>query len=205
MNKTIIGFLGRKGSGKSTCAKWCHRRYGSVNVPFAGNVKELARRILPDVPERFWFGTQEDKAEPLVVGWGDVSVPEADEYNGVCYTSGREIMQRLGNDARLILGERVWVDAVMMKIDQTNYSVYTIDDVRYHNEVERIKRVGGYVVKLYNESLPNDDEHPSESETDRIPAELIDLEIRHRDYGGVLESLDAWLQGRGLVPLPGDD
>lgn len=198
MKKTIIGFIGRKSSGKSTCAQWCHQRFGTVNVPFAGNVKELARRVFPGVPEKCWFGNQEDKEAEILLD-GDWLNTKGEPT--VVATSGREILQNLGNEARNVLGDNVWINAALAAIDQTRYPLYTIDDVRYVNEAVRLKKVGAVLVKLYNESIPNDDEHPSEAETDQIPNDLIDLEIRHKDYGGVLERLESFILSIGMVPV----
>lgn len=183
--KTIIGFLGRKASGKSTAARFCFERYGSVNVPFAAGVKEMCRRVLPHVPEDAWYGTQDEKARPRP------------ELGGL---SGRQVMQNMGNGAREVIGRSVWIDAAFETIRTTNRRIYTIDDVRYANEVDAIQRAGGYVVRLYNTALPNDDMHPSEAESDTIRSERLNMDLRHNNYAGLLENLERFLNSVGLVP-----
>jgi hypothetical protein len=112
--------------------------------------------------------------------------------------SGRLALQRFGTEGhRDVFGTDFWVDALlptttiidehdlpvgpkwpinfMSGLDQGDPDICVITDVRFPNEAERIKLLGGEVWEIYREGYKIDDSHASEI---RLPSDLIDHTIR---------------------------
>ncbi len=161
----VIALLGRAGSGKSTVADHLELIYGASVISFAKNVKELASRLL-DFEHKQLYGTQAEK-EAVDPRYG---------------FSARQFLQRVGNETREVVGDRVWLDALLNTVFESDSDLFVIDDCRYVNEAECIAkddRIDGYVIKLECPDAPStaDPNHPSEREVDEVPAELITAKI----------------------------
>jgi hypothetical protein len=127
----------------------------------------------------------------------------------ITQVTGREYLQNYGTEAhRDVFGSNFWVDAVlpltyefagyvdeadamMLPAWQNNFlredqptvaDICVITDVRFPNEAERIKDLGGQVWKIHRDGS-GAGEHASEQE---LPGELIDMVI---DNNGTLDSL----------------
>lgn len=167
----VIGFLGRAGSGKSTASKHIVSTFPHFKVvSFARPLKELAKLLLEFSDDQV-FGSQEQKET-------------VDPRYGL---TPRLFLQRLGNGAREIVGQRVWIDALLNTIKQ-DYErsqaahAYVIDDMRYVNEAEEIttnRSIEGYVFKLEcpDAQTAADTNHPSEAQVDLVPEDLITKRI----------------------------
>lgn len=87
----------------------------------------------------------------------------------------REVMQFIGTDiGRKYLGENIWTNIAKIKIInkmKTNGRCY-VSDVRFNNECEAIKDLGGKVI-LINRPNTNNPEHESE-EINIAPHYIID-------------------------------
>lgn len=125
----IIGFTGSMGSGKSTaidCIKELqHKKV--YNIKFAQplyDMQEYVYRRVSTVYER----------------------PST-------FIKDRKLLQFLGTDwGRETINDTVWIDLwkqeVKSILNSTARTIITCDDVRFDNEAEAIKSMGGIVVKL---------------------------------------------------------
>jgi hypothetical protein len=143
----IVGLSGKKGSGKSTVAGYLHRHMdGALRLPFAFRLKEIAQEC---------FG-----AEAVQVN-GDESQKNTLTQ---CGLTGRELMQRIGHDLREIWPDcwvRAWeTEVVAMWAEAGAACPIIVEDVRYRNEVEVIRKMGGIVIRLTR--APHQDFHDSE-------------------------------------------
>jgi len=153
---TLVGIAGRAGSGKSTCAKWLVEQHGFVRISLADPLKKLAMRVF-ELSEKQVFGSQHDK-ETVDPRWGQ---------------SPRQLLIKLGHEARQALWPDIWLDAALKKTLRPGK--YVIDDVRYDNEAQGIVARGGHVIKL---ECPNawtrvDPNAPSEKSVDEIPEAFL--------------------------------
>jgi len=134
VNGRHIALWGYAGAGKDEAAReLC--RHGWVRVSFADKLREFALALDPAVLTP-WVGYV--RLSELVRAWGweqaKRDVPEV-----------RELLQRLGTDAgRKVLGENVWVDAVMGNLPER--AVFT--DCRFRNEADAVRARGGLVVAI---------------------------------------------------------
>jgi len=123
--------------GKDTAAEYLEERPGVKRVAFADALKSTASSL---------FGLSYEQC------YGPVSVKEKVDprYN----LTPREIMQGLGEKMREIYPD-IWIDTVLNitipRLRAQGFSRFVISDVRYPNEAEKIKKVGGVVVKVTRE------------------------------------------------------
>jgi hypothetical protein len=104
--------------------------------------------------------------------------------------TGREYLQLFGAHARDVFGDTFWIDQVLpdpavlegwdppiVHVERAypKVDVLCVTDVRYPNEAERVKRLGGEVWRIERPGLESDG-HSSETP---LPAPLSDITIRN--------------------------
>lgn len=170
----IIGFTGRKGSGKDTVASFLPFEFEQVK--FAGALKDMFRAFL------IYCKVDEETIERMVEG--DLKEVPQEILQG---KTPREFMQRLGTEfGRDQIGENLWVDAAMERAKSFDISVFT--DVRFDNEASAVKREGGVVIRISRpQALANEfSDHPSEKAIDSLD---VDHNIKNDGSLGQLKGL----------------
>lgn len=124
----IIGLLGPAGAGKSSIAAYLEKYYGAKRYSLAGPLKEIAKRTLGFSDEQL-YGTQEQK-EAIDPRYG---------------FSCRSFLQRLGTEGcRAVLGDDVWTQACLKKIEDDRGPLAVIEDVRFVNEAQIVSGRRGF-------------------------------------------------------------
>jgi hypothetical protein len=132
--RLVIGFQGLAGSGKSTAAKILAREFNFARKPFAYPIKAMLAAL--GVPTENLDGSREDK---------EVRLPILNGY------TPRYAMQTLGTEwARAHLGEDFWINWWKQGVDIIPGDIVA-DDVRFDNEVDMIRSLGGVVIRLRRE------------------------------------------------------
>jgi head-tail adaptor len=169
---TCIGISGWARSGKDTISDHMVANHGFTKMSFAAPMKDALYALNPRITVNNVKDTSL-KTGVDVYGWEDLKKygPEI-----------RELLQRLGTEVgREMWGENFWVDMAINKIQDGSKVVFA--DVRFPNEADAIKALGGEVwrVERFDSGPAND--HISEHA-------LNDYKFDHliRNYNG-LESL----------------
>lgn len=141
----VLGLCGFAGSGKGTVADILVQRYSFKKISFADGVKDATAAIFHwprhllegDTEESRLFREQPDK------WWSDKFGYDV---------TPRYMLQLMGTEAgRNVFHEDVWIHALDRRLeDGINY---VIPDVRFHNEMEMVRRKG-YVVLTLRGELP---------------------------------------------------
>jgi hypothetical protein len=160
--RTIVGIMGRKRAGKDTAAGGLIAA-GYQHVNFADSLWLVLAAIDPLVN----LGPYTDplRLSALVDAHGWDAAKEIEEV--------RRLLQRLGTEGgRAILGPNVWVNAWLTRVGNLGpgHSIVTTD-VRFPNEAEAIRQLGGFIIRIMNSSLPDEDLHTSETAMDHIVAD----------------------------------
>jgi rhodanese-related sulfurtransferase len=156
---TLVGLIGRKGSGKDTAAVTL-TAHGHRNVKFAGALKSMIRALLA------YQGLDEETVERMVEGdLKEVPTP---------YLAGRTprfAMQRLGDEwGRQLMDENFWVEVTKPLLREGNV---VVTDVRYPNEVAAVEEAGGVPIGVQAEWIKaTPGEHESEALIDGLIASL---------------------------------
>ena len=96
-------------------------------------------------------------------------------------TSPRTVLQYLGTELfreqmdKIIphIGKNIWIEVVKRKLldswKKNPDMKFVITDVRFQNELDFIKEMGGITIKVVRDSANNNDDcHPSEMELDNL-------------------------------------
>lgn len=128
----IIGFSGRKRSGKTTAVQHVAHKLFLMNksctqIAFSDELKKIVQNCFGASRNDLWTG---DKSRILD-----------------CGLSVRAVLQKLGTDGFRALYPDCWVSAYLKKLP-SNDNIILTDDVRFINEVDCIHDKGGVVIRL---------------------------------------------------------
>jgi len=203
----LVGINGFKRSGKGEAALalnsiWPAPEEIVYGVGFADKLKIMAALALGfERPPRDLIALMDEAKEE----W-DMAVLKRNGSHLIYHElSGREYLQNFGNQARNQFGANFWIDQVLpvpcehvpgmdaMDHDMQNQlslsrmypsvAVVAITDLRYTNEAERVKALGGVVWEVKRPGVASDG-HASEQP---LPRELVDWTINN---AGTLDDLE---------------
>lgn len=190
MNTIIVALCGPAGSGKTTVANHLIETYGARRYGFATPLKEMVKKALAFTDEQV-YGTQEQK-EAIDPRYGH---------------SPRWFLQRIGTEGcRAVFGEDFWTSQAIDVIKRQAPVLAVIDDMRFENEAQAVRAVGGNVWRLWPvadsialERASAAGSHASEEQWKQLTA---DLEIQPQQRGVVelLKSVDCAMMLLDLQP-----
>lgn len=159
----LIGISGKIGSGKDTVAEIIQELNPSFqNKKYASKLKQVAGLLLGVDPVK--FEDREYKQSKLGSEWGWVTFEGKKKIGRFDYTV-RKFLQALGTEAmRENLHVDVWLNALFA--DYTDSQDWVITDVRFQNEADRIKEMGGVLIRIDRPGPTPEKEHPSETALD---------------------------------------
>lgn len=172
----IIGITGQARAGKDSVAKILVEEFDFERVALADPLKQMALAIDPFVESEVFHDSH------LFERLSDV-IRERGWEKAKAYPDVRRLLQRIGTEGvRNVLGENVWVDTLLKKLHPAGR--YVVPDVRFLNEAEAIRNVGGQVWRVTRPGFDGDG-HASETEMKDIVATV------HVHNGGSMDSLVA--------------
>ena len=173
----LLAFSGKKASGKSTACKLTQEIFleeglGLVEIKsFAEPIYKLVSEML-GVPVSYIKEHKENKQQiPLPKFSKDPIIDEGGNhwvYNPVNF---RQILQTIGMNLRES-DESAWVNCLFGRFDAKyiydvqNSISWVIEDLRFENEIKRIKNLQGVVIRVMREDLICDDDNISETSLD---------------------------------------
>lgn len=170
---SLIGLAGRAGSGKDSVAEHLADAHNALRYAFATPIKGGLVAMLGLDPQD--LEDRERKEQPI-------------EWLG---RSPRYLLQTLGTqwgrelvapDIWVRLARRVWAEAVTAP--EYGYApALVLLDVRFPDEAEMIRELGGWVVHLRRPDAPPVAEHVSEQPLPFVAGDLV------IDNGGTLDEL----------------
>lgn len=156
----LIGITGYKFHGKGVYAAAVEQEeegFAVSRYKMAGPLKDAVRSIM------HYGGFSRTRIEYHVEGGGKEEPLEL--WNG---KTTRHAMQTLGTEwGRHCIGDNFWID-IMRSAHSANlnagYRAMIIDDVRFLNEAQAIKDLGGILVRVERPGFAVDQSHSSERE-----------------------------------------
>jgi hypothetical protein len=195
----IVAFAGRKQSGKTTCSEFLEKIGNGIIYPYnSTKIYNFADPLKNDIcinilglTKNQCYGTDEQKNELVECYWENKQL------------TAREVMQMVGTDMFRAMKNNVWSSATIRKIETDNPALAIVADCRFPNEVEAIKKVGGFVIKLTRN--PHGSTHSSETalDIDNYDQSNFDLIIDNRTISIQQQNniLTLFLQEKGILPL----
>ena len=151
MQKLIGLYSPAPRSGKSTTAQYLEGQ-GYVIVPFAETLKEML------IPMLEALGYDHKGAQYLVHYGKQIVVGDA----GV---SVRHMLQTLGTEwGRACIHPEIWLRCWRKRMDK--YDAVVVDDVRFSNEADLVKLLGGELWRIDRPDVPREHGHASEGSLD---------------------------------------
>jgi hypothetical protein len=143
--RTIIAFTGLAGAGKSTAAAHLVKCHGFERVRFAGPLKAMLG-ALGCTLEQIDGSEKETPCDLL------------------CGKTPRQAMQWLGTEfGRNMIGDDLWIRAWKAAVDRLPAGVpVVVDDLRFPNEAEAVRAVGGFIVRIDRPGAGTTSTHVSE-------------------------------------------
>jgi len=179
-----IAIVGKANSGKNTLARLLKKEsenskkyfYPNKYIAFADPIKEIARTMFPNLPEKYLTGPSKYRTE-IISGAFKEGKP----------LTVRQLILDIGTNGRLY-NEKIWVEKFDYSFNKfrLGYSII-VTDCRFINEFDHLSKLNFTTIKLLrdceNTSLS---EHQSESEQDLIPDNRFNFII---DNNGTLDNL----------------
>ena len=175
----IIGLTGLAQSGKSTISNYLVANYGYKRVRFAEGLKNMLKVI--GLTEAHVDGDQ--KEVPLKLFGGNTA---------------RRAMQTLGTEWGRSLCQDIWVNiweqAILKYLENNENNKVVVDDVRFPNELERVVKLGGKVIRVIRIGQVSTSTHPSETALNNI--ELPTIIAESGDMDKLYKGIDEIIGGR---------
>lgn len=166
------------------------------------------------------YGTDEQKNTLTKLRWEDmVGVITPNQFNTVSgpynespqeildvtgllvkesgFMTAREVMQYFGSNILRKMSPDIWVDSVLRQIEDEQPEVALIGDCRFRNEADKIKAVGGILVRLTRN--PYDDQHDSEKDLDDYKGFDLVIDNSNLSIQETNNKLLEFLLDRGIV------
>lgn len=202
----LIGINGFKTAGKDTAAGIIKGlNADTVRLGFADNLKHMASLAIgqPDAADLDFHVAKMNECKetwrfeiyrPTSAGRGEERVKTF---------TGREYLQWFGGYARQVFGDTFWIDQVLpnhlawthkhtqedvdaeLERKHGSAEIYVVTDVRYENEAQRVRDLGGEIWEIVRPGLQSDG-HGSEI---TLPRKLVDVTL-HND-GTITDLQDA--------------
>jgi len=166
----IIGFSGKKQSGKSTAVESIadtnrtSHAYVAYALSFADELKRIVLLCFCDGYELLETQKQKDRVLP-------------------CQKTVREVLQLVGTDWFRHIDPDCWVRAYKKTIEAAERGLprpshkllILTPDVRFPNEVKCIQELGGHVIRLLRAPFADEDKHESETALDAMTLDTINF------------------------------
>ena len=167
----IIGFGGRIASGKSVLASIC-QNYGYKKIYFALPLKQLIADLihvkleeinsLKNVEKNYKF----NKADYLFLS-GETGIPfeiVEKEMSKIQFKTVRQLLQFIGTDLIRKYNTNWHVNRIREIIKHGDKNVnYVIDDIRFPNELDLVRELGGVCWFIIRPRIDNVSNHESET------------------------------------------
>ena len=135
----LIALIGAAGAGKSTVAGHLQERWTFEEIAFADPIVNMIASLFADAGiGGEWITERSLKEQPTTLGF-----------------SYRRLAQTLGTEWGRGLDPDLWVKVAVAKVEaahQLGMDV-VISDCRFHNEADRVRALGGLVVRVSRPDL----------------------------------------------------
>jgi hypothetical protein len=182
---TLIGINGLIGAGKSTTAEYLLWEYDFVDLMFSQTLKDIA--VLLGFERDHVFGTQHEKT--IVDKFWNISPREFLEKFGT------EVMrQALPNVIPSM--DKIWVKIIEKRIKtliERGRTRIVISDCRNADEMNMIKQLGGYIMKITmdKEDLEYKSNHSSNNEYDDKDCDVV---IHNKRSPALFDDVDEFIK-----------
>jgi len=172
----IVGLSGLSGSGKDTVAAYLIKEHQFERIAFADKVKQSIARTF-DIPFREVEQLKDDDTVYVALGYKNQPQGMAEKagvshmWSPIRELTFGEFMQYFATEGhRDVFGQYFWVEQCLPVDGFYAGRKIVVTDVRFREEADRIRVLGGSVVKIVSpvphKPSPRHNEHVSEVQSD---------------------------------------
>lgn len=180
----IIGFTGKKGCGKTTAARHLVDNHNFIKIGFKdAMIKEMRgnfQHTLNAIADVYQINVNDlFETKPPIM---------------------RKLMQEYGTEVRRGDSQDYWVKKFVHNLpNSSDFPLICVDDVRFLNEAEIIKTLGGIVIRIeLYDTREQGDGHVSETEMDMIqPDKMFVNKLDEQDI--LSKQIDEWLLKNNII------
>ena len=152
----IIGLAGRAGVGKDTAARFIQEQHPAWQiVAFADPLRRIAADLYDLTHEQM---TDRALKERPTVEWG---------------LSPRQILQRLGTEVVRAVHPKTWIFYALRTIADSDAPGVIIPDVRFDNEVDLVRNLGGRLWWIDRPAVDPIAKHSSEQQVGESHCDVV--------------------------------
>lgn len=188
----IIGLTGYKQSGKSVAADYLQSKYNFVGHNFkTALIKELKENF-PDLlkaivdNENGWNAANDDLGNKDE-NRKDWTIDQLFEEKPPLV---RALMKNYGTEFRRKEDLMYWVTKWQLTLPSLVENNIVVDDVRFINDIQRVKQFGGKIIRIIKTGQINNDTHQTESEIDSITPDYT-IQANEGDHESIYKQIDA--------------
>jgi len=157
----LFGIMGKRHSGKDTCV---YNVPDAIRYSFAAPLKESVKQIFELTDHQLNDPIQKESIDP--------------RYN----KSPREILQWFGTDCMRKFDNDFWIKKFVSfyekHIESGSTETVIVTDVRFHNEADIIRKLGGVIIEITRPSIEHihnkvTDLHISEKELELVKSDIV--------------------------------
>lgn len=158
----LLGIMGQKRVGKDTAHFLLKQQYPEIQrIAFADKMKESLAALLGINLSQLNELKLNSRAKFTLV------VPSEERFNFKpihIEMTMRELLQRYGTEShRDVFGRRFWVDMTLPSTFNHQDQFFVVTDVRFPEEIDRIRELGGHIIKIVRDQKMDVDNHSSEN------------------------------------------
>ena len=158
----IIGIHGKIKCGKTTISKKICNEFGDFKFRETRSFSFYLKRVINDMFSINLF-VEENKVNKTNILWENLPHWEPGMPTGLM--TGREFMQQFATEICRNIDKECWIRPALSNLkfkEDSGLYLIVFEDVRFLNEAEALKKMGGKIIKLNNDGLYSD--HVSEKE-----------------------------------------
>ena len=174
MVRKIIAFSGRMHAGKDTAGEYLCNAHNFRRFAFADALKKGVQQLTGFSNEQLW-GEAKDSI---------------DDFYGI---TPRQVLQDIGMFMREMYTEEFWIRRFIRFANEHPDQDIVITDVRFENEVQMIKGLDGYVVRIWRPETMNEIiQHTSEKQDFDVDAVILNDSTKSELYKQIDDLLSTW-------------
>jgi hypothetical protein len=160
---------------------------------FADPLKEMAVNLF-GLDSKNVYGNDNQKNESTTIGWDSMPTNPDNRSGNLTH---REFLEYFGTKIVRRIRWDAWSDYAIKKILREDSEISIIPDVRFPDEVEAIKQVGGKVVRLTRDIFNSQAESESALDQENFSWDNFDFIIDNKDIS--LSDLCDYLSNNTLI------
>lgn len=179
----ILAFSGPKGSGKDTAAAYLSTRNEIEGfnyfqkIAFAEPIKQMCMIA---------FGLTRDEVEIL-----ELKEKTLERWP---FVTPRSLLQDVANHFRDVYGADVWVRAWLRQVEESTAGCVLVTDLRFPNEVERLKNMGAYIIYVQSDWAENKLKEAQEA------GDPLALNVSESHWDEIKGAADVIMPNNGSIP-----